>query len=230
MVLLKEIIKENWKKIFPPVLRGYEGLEQGWDQGQVLWGLFQPSLSPGSPPINPPALAPGTIIKRGGDAQGWLLCIYMLQEKWRALGTVLHAGVPKPAVGELVRKRDFLETFYRVEELQSCVSYPCEADYQLPRLFLTFGHIWSVFAFPCHHLTPCISLHLLCLLRLWVCEKTWVSRKPLCPFTWCLPSSMCSCSLAACTSHLSLLLVCPYGQFWNLLMQRNEPGTDPEVH
>lgn len=50
------------------------------------------------------------------------MCFYTLQEKWTVLGR-LHAGVPKPAIGELLRKRDFLETFFWVEELQSCVLY-----------------------------------------------------------------------------------------------------------
>lgn len=123
--------------------------------GASAAGLFQPSLSPGSLPINPPALASG-IVKRGRDVQRWLSSIYMLREKRRALGTVLHAGVPKPAMGELLRIRDFLEISSWMEELWSRVSYPRGAGNRLLRLFLSLGHIWSVFAFPRHHLTPSV--------------------------------------------------------------------------
>lgn len=102
-MLLKEIIMGSWKKACPAVPRGLgAGLERGERSG-----LFQP---PPSLPINPPPPAPAPL-QRGVEMRGGVSCIHPLREKWRALGTALHAREPKPAAGELLRKRDLWETF-----------------------------------------------------------------------------------------------------------------------
>lgn len=177
----------------PPVPRGCAGLEQG----QVPWGSFQLSLSLGSPPVNPPAPAPGANTKRGGDAQRWL-CVYPLQEMRGGLGTALLPGCPGQSSGNCWGKGTPWKLppgwGSRGAALCTCVklAISCWGG------FSPLG-TGSVFVLACHHLTPCVSLQLVFWSFRVVCVQESLSAQETSVSTYLVPAKQ---RVRLCTSHL----------------------------